>query len=256
MGDIFGSYLAEYYRTRTNLNYSIICYDKYSSSNTLYNITLALVGSIARRALETPNAVLLGVGTIKEGDLLLSSYLRSDVHVIGVRGPRTRDAFLSKYGINPEIVGDPGLYFYEVFRKEVEEARNKQESLKDLCFLSHEVENQEFHDMFQNYRNITISAGGKIEPIVTFLSQCRSVVSSSLHGVIFSHSLSIPVAAVKVSTQIAGGDWKFYDYYYGIKLTTFTGRIDLTNKLIRPKNKQEWIELVNKFPQPSFPLNV
>jgi hypothetical protein len=222
----------------------------------LYNITLALVGSIAHRALKTPNAVLLGVGTIKEGDLLLSSYLRSDVHVIGVRGPRTRDAFLSKYGINPEIVGDPGLYFYEVFRKEIEEARNKQDNLKDLCFLSHELENQEFHEMFQNYRYITISAGGEIKPIVTFLSQCRSVVSSSLHGVIFSHSLSIPVAAVKVSTRISGGDWKFYDYYYGIKLTTFTGRIDLTNKLIRPKNKQEWIEFVNKFPQPSFPLNI
>ena len=256
MGDIFGSYLAEYYRTKVNMNYSIICYDKHSPDTALYNLTFALVGSIARRALETRNTVLLGVGTIKEDALLPKIHLRSDVHVIGVRGPRTRDAFLSKYAINPEIVGDPGLYFHEVFREEIQEERNKEQHMKDLCFLSHEVENQVFAKLFQNYRNITISAGGKIKPIITFLSQCRAVVTSSLHGVIFSHSLSIPVAAVKVSNQIIGGDWKFYDYYYGIKLTSFTGRIDLIKGTILPQNKQEWIELVNKFPQPAFPLNV
>ena len=59
MGDIFGSHLAEYYSTKLNLHYSTICYDKYYPNNALYNLTFALVGSIARGALETQNTVLL-----------------------------------------------------------------------------------------------------------------------------------------------------------------------------------------------------
>ena len=89
------------------------------------NISLALVGSIARIAVKTPNTILLGVGTISK-DALTSRYdaprnepLREDVNVMGVRGPLSRDAFLSRYGINPEVVGDPGLYLYEVLAQKL-----------------------------------------------------------------------------------------------------------------------------------------
>ena len=50
--------------------------------------------------------------------------LRKDVYVMGVRGPRTRDAFLLKYGVNPEVLGDPGLYLYELFHALVDKERN------------------------------------------------------------------------------------------------------------------------------------
>ena len=43
---------------------------------------------------------------------------------MGVRGPRTRDAFLLKYGVNPEVLGDPGLYVYELFHALVDKERN------------------------------------------------------------------------------------------------------------------------------------
>ena len=50
--------------------------------------------------------------------------LRKDVYVMGVRGPRTRDAFLLKYGVNPEVLGDPGLYLYELFHDLVDKERS------------------------------------------------------------------------------------------------------------------------------------
>ena len=81
------------------------------------------------------------------------------------------------------------------------------------------------------------------------------MVSSSLHGAVFSHALSIPAMVIKVSKKIVGGDWKYFDYYYGVNITKFTGRF-VVNAVNRPKTKQDWIKKVKEFPQPSFPIDV
>ena len=57
-----------------------------------------------------------------------------------------------------------------------------------------------------------------------------------------------------MSNKIAGGDWKYFDYYYGVNLTSFNGRFDV-NARSKPKTKQEWIKRIQEFPQPSFPFN-
>ena len=65
-------------------------------------LTITLVGSIADsyKVLHTPNTILLGVGTISPNGLTVKGpELRKDINVMGVRGPRTRDAFLLKYGV-------------------------------------------------------------------------------------------------------------------------------------------------------------
>ena len=256
MGDIFGSHLANYFSKKLNITFYIRCDFTNSLPGPNTNISLALVGSIARIAVETPNTILLGVGTISQDALIKLGPLRNDAYVMGVRGPLSRDAFLSKYGINPEVVGDPGLYLYEVFKPEVDSVRQNQYNMLDLCFISHEVEALIFSEKFPEYRNITLTSGGDIKSIVKSIAKCRAVVSSGLHGVIFSHALSIPSAAIKVSDKIAGGDWKFFDYYYGINVTEFTGRIDLKRNRDLPQGKRDWIQLVQTFPQPTFPLNV
>ena len=72
---------------------------------------------------------------------------------------------------------------------------------------------------------------------------------------IFSHALSIPAAPVQVSEKILGGDWKYFDYYYGINVTIFSGRVDVRKNKSKPKTKKEWVDLINEFPQPQFPMN-
>ena len=255
MGDIFGSHLAEYFKSNTGFQYSLICFNEPATAKYDYETTFALVGSIAAKAKSRPGTILLGVGTISENQLKKESTMGKNVQVLGVRGPRSRDAFLSKFGLNPEVVGDPGLYFYEVFKQLIDKERENQDNMKDLCFVSHEVENKQFADLFYEFKNVTISAGGDIEPIIKFISTCRSIISSSLHGVIFSHALSIPAAPVQVSEKIAGGDWKYFDYYYGINVTTFSGRVDVRKNKSKPKTKIEWVDLINEFPQPQFPMN-
>ena len=68
------------------------------------------------------------------------------------------------------------------------------------------------------------------------------------------NKLSTPAAPVQVSEKIAGGDWKYFDYYHGINVTTFPGRVDVRKNKSNPKSKKEWVDLVQNFPQPNFPM--
>ena len=48
------------------------------------------------------------------------------------------------------------------------------------------------------------------------IAECGLILSSSLHGLIFADSLSIPNAHIKISNNLTGGVYKFYDYYSGV----------------------------------------
>lgn len=51
------------------------------------------------------------------------------------------------------------------------------------------------------------------------ISTCSLILSSSLHGLIFADSLSIPNAHIKISDNLTGGTYKFIDYYSGVGKT-------------------------------------
>jgi len=48
------------------------------------------------------------------------------------------------------------------------------------------------------------------------LSGCRAVASSTLHGLIFAASYGIPGLRILLSDKVAGGHFKFEDFYGGI----------------------------------------
>jgi len=45
------------------------------------------------------------------------------------------------------------------------------------------------------------------------ISACDAVISSSLHGLIFSDALGVPNAHIRLSDKLKGGLYKFHDYY-------------------------------------------
>jgi len=45
------------------------------------------------------------------------------------------------------------------------------------------------------------------------IAACDAVISSSLHGLIFSDALGVPNAHIRLSDRLTGGMYKFHDYY-------------------------------------------
>ncbi|KAL9182999.1 hypothetical protein ACHAXT_004786 [Thalassiosira profunda] len=255
MGDIFGGYLGGYLAKLHNKTYDVHCTG--SSTPLRFSVTFALVGSIVNMALSDHwnQRIILGVGTISSGKLGRIG-LRKDIKVLGVRGPKTRDQFIELGGINPSIVGDPGIFAYPLFKDVIDKARADAIVQKELCFISHYVDVGRFSSLLPQYRNVTISAsakGSSLENIFKTLATCKHIVSSSLHGVIFAHSMSIPAMPIQMSGKVFGGDHKFIDYYHGVKATAFEGRYRVT-ELGLPKSTDEWLELISHFPQPTFPV--
>lgn len=51
------------------------------------------------------------------------------------------------------------------------------------------------------------------------VTECKNIISSSLHGLISADSLGIPNVRMILSDKITGGDYKYHDYYsaFGLK---------------------------------------
>src|SRR5699024_6623502 len=45
------------------------------------------------------------------------------------------------------------------------------------------------------------------------IAACDAVISSSLHGLIFSDALGVPNAHIRLGDKLKGGLYKFHDYY-------------------------------------------
>lgn len=51
------------------------------------------------------------------------------------------------------------------------------------------------------------------EEVAREIASCDAVISSSLHGLIFSDALGVPNAHIRLGNKLKGGLYKFHDYY-------------------------------------------
>ena len=132
-----------------------------------------------------------------------------------VRGPLTRKRILEQGGCCPPIYGDPGILLSRVYKPRVKTKTSK------LGICPHFTEYDTIKAQYMDKSDVlVINMGcGDLERVIDQLNSCEKVLSSSLHGIIFSHSYNIPVRWIKFSDNIKGDDTKFYDYFQGIGLT-------------------------------------
>jgi len=107
-------------------------------------------------------------------------------------------------------LGDIGLLASEVFPYEDVIKTHK------LGFIPHYVHQQDMdvRDFFQRNEDIKyIDICGRIEDVFREINECENIISSSLHGIIFADSFEIPSGWAFVNDDIAGGTFKFRDYF-------------------------------------------
>jgi len=142
------------------------------------------------------------------------------------RGPLTRDCVIKSGGKCPEIYGDPALLLPNF----CDESKKKY----DLGIVPHYKEYKMVKSKFPKYKIINLNNPNPID-VAKEITSCRSIISSSLHGIICSHAYNIPCSWVKFSDVIIGDDTKYKDHYQSIGLKCELSDINnpiFTHKLI------------------------
>jgi len=123
---------------------------------------------------------------------------------LAVRGPLTRKVVLAAGGECPEVYGDPALLLAGFVTCDVPKVH-------DLGIVPHYVDHGAMTRAHPRERVIDVLRADPLE-VVREIRECRSVVSSSLHGIIVAHAFGIPAAWVRWSDRLSGDGIKFRDY--------------------------------------------
>ena len=209
LGDLFGYYLLRYI-INSNEDYKdfqIIPINQKTPKEIIKDgVVLSLVGSILNHIphfKDVPNVNFLGCGNIN-GDLIK---LIDNVNILGVRGEFSKNTI--KTNNNIEVISDLGLLLSEVFPL-------TKVPTKEIGYIIHSVDREYFFKKFPQLKVNLIDNYQSPEKFINELLQYKKIISSSLHGIIFSHSFNKEVIPIKITDKIIGGDFKFKDYYSSI----------------------------------------
>jgi glycosyltransferase involved in cell wall biosynthesis len=146
-----------------------------------------------------------GSGFIMNGDNLNNENLIFKA----VRGKNTKDRIGAKYRNIP--IGDPGLLSNLIF--EPSKCEDK------IGVIPHylDMDSEALDEVKGNSdKYILISPKQSPEVVISDITKCKVILSSSLHGLICADSFGIPNIHMPLSTKLKGGEYKFQDYYSAI----------------------------------------
>ncbi|WP_165395981.1 polysaccharide pyruvyl transferase family protein [Flavobacterium sp. J27] len=151
------------------------------------------------------NSIVWGSGIIKENQNV------REAKFLAVRGPRTRKRLLELGYKVPEVFGDPALLLPKLIPNTIEKK-------KELGIIPHYVDYESVSSFFANDERIKVInlMTDDIEKTTREILECKTIISSSLHGLIVPQSYGIPALWVKFSNKLAGDNVKFYDYFESV----------------------------------------
>ena len=120
-----------------------------------------------------------------------------------VRGKLTEN--LLKLG-RKVTLGDPGLlasYFY----------KPKTKKKYKFGIVSHYIDYEYFNQKYSKICPVINMETNNIESVLDRINECEFIFSSSLHGIIFSHSLGVPAIHIENKELMSKDNFKFKDYY-------------------------------------------
>jgi hypothetical protein len=206
-GDILTPFILDYFNIKYN-------YTK-TWKDPNVSVDAICVGSIIERA-AYEGTVVLGSGI-----MTMHKRINPGADYRLVRGPLSRKRILDAGGECPESYGDPGFLLPLIFEE------NKKEH--DVGFVPHLINYDKIKKQYPNEFVINLKTDNPAD-IVKQITKCRSIVSSSLHGIITAHAYGIPAAWAESAELLNNySDTKFIDYYQSINkepnLSTFNDPI-------------------------------
>lgn len=188
-----------------------------------------LIGSVAHRVLE--GDVVAGIGSKHDS---VPSATGTHIHLLGVRGPLTLDAF-KRAGhdvTSLRFMGDPGLLIGKIYP----ELHDIGPIAGQTIFIPHYRERFQFRSNRQ-YKVISIDASPF--DVAKAICQAEFVYTSSLHGLIWAHALKRP--ALLVAPRTAESEHKYKDYFQSVD---------------RPYAVAESVESALRSTKPTSPIDI
>lgn len=144
-----------------------------------------------------------GTGFIRESE---NDIFFRKLEVFAARGKKTLERLKNARNvkIRSEVLGDPGLLSSELL--------SGTQKKYDLGIVPHYVDKNNLPNIDLKERSYTIIDVND-DPLecVRNISECRTILSSSLHGLIIADSFHIPNKQLIISREL--GSYKFKDYY-------------------------------------------
>ncbi len=158
------------------------------------------IGSIAKVA--RPGTRVLGSGIMSRKD-----GCDPGAEWLWVRGPHTRAKVIECGGTCPEIYGDMAMLLPLL----VDESAK----LYDVGIVPHIIQLDRARELYPQHRIIDLRTEDAFRT-VREITECRAILSSSLHGIITAHAYGIPAAHIDLGIHIKGDGVKFEDHYDAI----------------------------------------
>lgn len=174
----------------------------------------SIIGSILRHANKIncghDNLIVWGSGLISSKDRL--RVRPKDIRA--VRGPLTRDILLKQKYRCPEIYGDPAL-LYPRFYKPIIPKKYK------LGIIPHLIDRNEdvLNNLIADPDVLIIDICNGIHNVIDKICSCEKIASSSLHGIIAADAYGIQSTWIKISNNVTGNGFKFFDYFASVGRT-------------------------------------
>lgn len=230
-GDLIGPWLHE----KITGKQSIYADPKKESKIPIY----FCAGSILHHS--KPNVILWGTGM-----MFRNTKFENPKKVLCVRGPLTRKRLIECGVKCPKVFGDPGLLLSKYYQPKQCEKKYQ------LGIIPHYVDFEHVTKLVGNNSNVVvINLLDDIENVIDKITECEMTISSSLHGIIASHSYGIKSWWVKFSDKIKGDNTKYLDYYQSVGIHT------ISKPLIIKKfeNVENIIKKLKNIPNPKFPID-
>lgn len=161
--------------------------------------------------------------------------------VCAVRGKLTQEKLLKDGFMNCDVLGDPALLLPLLIKP-------NNEKKKDIAIIPHWTEYNYFVDNYGGMYDVLDIRTSDVENFISTLTSYSHILSTSLHGIILSHSYGIPALWIKQG-DIGTDGFKFYDYFSSVNIPFYKGITDFDALL----NNGEWRVLFTEYRKFAFP---
>lgn len=135
--------------------------------------------------------------------------------VCAVRGKRTNEKLIRMGYEGTSTFGDPAMLVPLLVKP-------SKEKLSEIGIIPHYTETDYFMETYGKAYKIIDLRTDDVKLVVSEITSCRCILSTSLHGIIVSHAYGIPALWIKLHT-LNEDDFKFYDYFSSVGIDDYEG---------------------------------